>query len=251
MEESILRRFSTGMVIGVIFGLLIGSVGFANAVTPIKLLINGKYIQCDVPPQNINGRVLVPARFVAEALGASVSWDQVNQTVVVTGPGSVQPNTPTPISVNYSRNNPAPIGAKQTVTVDNILYKYVAEISINQVVRGDGAWQRIKAANMFNSAPGPNEEYILAKISIRMISVSGGKSIDVSPVNFEVFSENNVKYNMFYSVVPPEPSLSTELYTGAQHEGYAAFKVNKADANPKVAYGLKYDGTGGVWFKLR
>lgn len=34
-------------------------------------------------PQNINGRVMVPARFIAEPLGASVSWDSVNRRVII------------------------------------------------------------------------------------------------------------------------------------------------------------------------
>ena len=57
-----MKRFSTGLIVG----------------------INGQEIQCDVPPQNINGRVLVPARFVAESLGASVAWDAANNAVVIT-----------------------------------------------------------------------------------------------------------------------------------------------------------------------
>jgi len=32
----------------------------------------------------VNGRVLVPVRFLAEALGAQVSWDDKSKTVTVT-----------------------------------------------------------------------------------------------------------------------------------------------------------------------
>lgn len=79
-----MKRFSLGLIIGIFVGcLLVGTVSFAVADSSIKLLINGKYVQCDVPPQNINGRVLVPARFVAEALGETVSWDDANQTVII------------------------------------------------------------------------------------------------------------------------------------------------------------------------
>ncbi len=82
-----MKRYFMGVISGILICLLVGSVGLAVAGTPIKLMINGKYIKCDVPPQNINGRVLVPARYVAEGLEATVSWDQVNQTVVIKGKG--------------------------------------------------------------------------------------------------------------------------------------------------------------------
>ncbi|TDA70317.1 MAG: copper amine oxidase N-terminal domain-containing protein [Clostridia bacterium] len=53
----------------------------AWAAGPIKLYVNGREIQVDVPPQLINGRTMVPVRWVAEALGADVEWDEAAQTV--------------------------------------------------------------------------------------------------------------------------------------------------------------------------
>ena len=38
------------------------------------------------PPQIINGRVMVPARFVAEPLGAKVEWDERSRTVIILSP---------------------------------------------------------------------------------------------------------------------------------------------------------------------
>ena len=50
----------------------------------LKLIINGQDITADAQPVIIGGRTLVPARALAEKLGATVSWDAANQTVVVT-----------------------------------------------------------------------------------------------------------------------------------------------------------------------
>ncbi|MGB9860687.1 MAG: copper amine oxidase N-terminal domain-containing protein, partial [Moorellaceae bacterium] len=55
----------------------------ASADDAIKLFVNGKEIKPDVPPQIINGRTMVPIRWVAEALGADVQWDEQNRTVSV------------------------------------------------------------------------------------------------------------------------------------------------------------------------
>lgn len=45
--------------------------------------LNDKQVLLDAPPKNVNGRTLVPIRFVAESLEASVEWYQNNETVYV------------------------------------------------------------------------------------------------------------------------------------------------------------------------
>ena len=47
---------------------------------PIQVMIDGELLEFDVPPQMVNNRVLVPVRFVFEALGAEVEWDGDTQT---------------------------------------------------------------------------------------------------------------------------------------------------------------------------
>ena len=39
----------------------------------------------DVAPKIVNGRTMLPARFVAENLGAKVEWDGENKVVTITG----------------------------------------------------------------------------------------------------------------------------------------------------------------------
>jgi len=56
----------------------------ALAASPIKLIVNGREIKPDVAPQLVNGRAIVPIRWVAEALGARVAWDAENNQVRVT-----------------------------------------------------------------------------------------------------------------------------------------------------------------------
>ncbi|MCL5056952.1 MAG: copper amine oxidase N-terminal domain-containing protein [Actinobacteria bacterium] len=43
--------------------------------------MNGREVKTDVLPQVIDGRTLVPVRFIAEALGADVKWDEATGTV--------------------------------------------------------------------------------------------------------------------------------------------------------------------------
>jgi hypothetical protein len=64
------------------------SITAAKGNTTIKLQIgsttalnNGAQITLDAAPTIVNGRTLVPVRFVGEALGAQVSWDAANYQV--------------------------------------------------------------------------------------------------------------------------------------------------------------------------
>lgn len=45
--------------------------------------INEKKVTLDVPANAVNGRTLVPARFIAESLGATVDWNNTERTVVI------------------------------------------------------------------------------------------------------------------------------------------------------------------------
>ncbi|WP_434578071.1 copper amine oxidase N-terminal domain-containing protein [Thermoanaerobacterium thermosaccharolyticum] len=48
------------------------------------LIINGATVTMDAPAEIVNGRVMVPFRWIAQAFGAQVEWDATNQTVTMT-----------------------------------------------------------------------------------------------------------------------------------------------------------------------
>ncbi|WP_408626315.1 copper amine oxidase N-terminal domain-containing protein [Anaerosolibacter carboniphilus] len=45
--------------------------------------LNGKDLNLDVPATIVNKRTLVPARFIAECLGAKVDWESSSRTVII------------------------------------------------------------------------------------------------------------------------------------------------------------------------
>jgi hypothetical protein len=63
--------------------LLLLITGLVYATGSVRIFVNGQEIYSDVPPQIINGRTMVPIRFVAEALGANVQWDEKTQAVSI------------------------------------------------------------------------------------------------------------------------------------------------------------------------
>lgn len=58
--------------------------------------VNGEARALDVPAMAVDGRTLVPARFVAEALQAQVEWDQEAQAVRITTAGAQTAADPAP-----------------------------------------------------------------------------------------------------------------------------------------------------------
>lgn len=79
---------------------LILCIGFSSlkvsAESPIILIqltigsqaamVNGKQTKLDVPPMIMNGRTLVPIRFISEALGAEVAFDAATRTITIQAP---------------------------------------------------------------------------------------------------------------------------------------------------------------------
>ena len=56
----------------------------ASATTPVTVILDGRVLTFDVPPQIIDGRTMVPMRVIFEALGAHVSWNDQTRTVTAT-----------------------------------------------------------------------------------------------------------------------------------------------------------------------
>jgi hypothetical protein len=150
-----MKRFYVGLILGLIVGLILATTTFVFAEQPIKLIINGKQIQCDVPPQNIDGRVLVPARFLAEALGAKVEWDATDNAVLVTSitpspcpepkpePEPKQEPEPEPEQVKVTPiRSTTPEGytriGEKTETKDTVRWKYDTYDSEGNKVGGGG-----------------------------------------------------------------------------------------------------------------
>lgn len=66
----------------------VGLIGTAvptdtSAATSIALEVNGQVVRSDVTPSLKNGRVMVPLRWVAEALQADVQWDRDKRAVLI------------------------------------------------------------------------------------------------------------------------------------------------------------------------
>lgn len=189
------------------------------------------------------GAAVVPDSIVS-GLSSSVSGD--NDSNSSSGNDTSQYDQSSPSSFT----NPYPLNTTQTINVKTYSKNYTAQIMVEQIIRGQQAWDMIYKANKFNDKPKDGYEYILAKINVKLLNIDNGKSLNINGnMDFKLVSQNGRSYDDYYSVVEPEPRLDSNLYQGAYSEGWVAFLVKTDDLKPVISYGTDYDGSGGVWFK--
>ncbi len=244
-----MKRFLSGFLCG---ALIAGSIGVfavtsyvANPVD-FKVMVNGEEFVSDPPALEINGRTYLPLRAMGDALGVPVNWnEELRQAEVGTTTPKVEQN-------QYSRNNPAPINTVQTYTQDeeySLYDNHSINLRVMEVIRGQQAWDKIIAANQFNDEPDEGYEYALVKIGVSVMTVENDGAYNLSEYEFKSFSSNNEEMPGTY-VVTPDPQFEGKLYAGGNAEGWIVVQVKKDDKNPKLAYGVDYNGAGGVWFSL-
>jgi hypothetical protein len=62
-----------------------GDITIELTIGKSSAIINGEIVELSQKEQVINGRTMVPLRFVSEALGADVNWDGETQTITISG----------------------------------------------------------------------------------------------------------------------------------------------------------------------
>ena len=243
-----MKKFVTGFIVGAIICSMLGAFAVSYIAEPVtfKVMVNGKEFVSESPALAINGSTYLPLKATGEALGVPVKWNSdLFQVEVGTSPTT---------QVSYSRNNPAPINTTQTYTIENKYSDddYSANITIKEVIRGSEAYKIIKAANRYNDPADEGFEYVLIKVAVSIISVEGDGAVDASHMDYDFATFSSTNEEMpDESIVEPTPALEGKLYSGASAEGWVVRQVRKDDANPKLAYGLDYDGKGGIWFSLQ
>lgn len=83
---------------------------------------SGKIITLDVPARITNNRTYVPLRFISEALGSSVAWDDKTRTVTITTTSTV-PTTTEPKPISTTTDFDALIGKHKATNAEKNLYK--------------------------------------------------------------------------------------------------------------------------------
>lgn len=181
------RKFSI-LLIGIIIGALSFGAVSVFAQAPIKLIVNGKTINSDVAPQVINGRTMVPARFLAEALGATVTWDESQNAVIVTSQ-SVNNQKPTDLDDNESSKAnvtpPSSIGIDLT-SLDYIGTNYGRDLRIDKWRNGNFviAGKKYGRGIAFNNLGTNKDQYIAYNLNKSYTKLTGYFGTDDSGVGW-------------------------------------------------------------------
>lgn len=241
-----MKKFVSGLITGTIISGIIGAAAVSYTAQPatFKVLVNGKEFNSDPPALVVEGRTYLPLRAIGDALGVPVNWNsELNQAEVG--------NAPSAIETGYSRTNPAPIGTVQQYKYESEYSDdYTVNVKVISTVRGAEAYRLIKKANQYNDEAPEGYEYVLAKIALTVEYIQNDASISCDEDDFTCFSSNNEEMPD-KSVIEPTPHFDGRLYAGGNRDGYVCFLVRKDDENPKIAYGLDYEGKGGIWFALQ
>lgn len=215
-------------------------------------------------------------RAVASAVAATMAAQPTtpaDTTTPAPTATSTTANTPKPTNTPRPTNTPAPTEtstAQMGTRFAPFPYRSVANLSptrnlsftrkgnieftleVLNVVRGDAAWQQIKADNQFNTEPPAGMEYMLVMLKVEHT----GTDPDVLQFNGAEFASVSNGHVFFEALNAPIVSLKNaitdaKLFAGASAQGQIAIPVFIDDTNPLLIFGMNSaDNSGGFYFAL-
>lgn len=156
------KRLSIILSIALVFTIgLSAFLAFeAYADKPITVIVNGKKINFpDAQPQFVDGRIMIPVRFVSEALGARVDRDAKTNTVYITSapPAQCEP-VQSPEQPEKPQQKQAAVG--EIIEFSNSKVK-VNGVSYNERYKefsaGDGRYFAIVNMDVYTNATPQNK----------------------------------------------------------------------------------------------
>lgn len=121
-----------------------------------------------------------------------------------------------------------------------------ADVSVQQVFRGNEALQMVKDASPLNPSPNPGQEYLIAQVLVKITASKNSEQVDLSPYYFSLARENGRIYGdvtLFRAVTP----VLSALKIGETSIGYICFQIDKTDTSPYIVFLSR--AHGGTWFK--
>ncbi len=160
----------------------------------------------------------------------------------------------------FSPLNPAQAGTRLGTVIEcgfgySPHEKYDVNVTLLEVLRGDKASERIKAASASNQPPKAGFEYILARVKFEFFAkgAPGNCVHELRREEFAAFSADGQEYEAAM-IAPPQPGLSAKLNSGDSFEGWIAFQApqggNKALLRFVASVGSAVEQGGQVWFQL-
>jgi len=225
-----------------------------------EMLVNNEKVDIDIPPMIVDGRTLVPARFVAEAFNCDVKWDSSNFMVNITSKSINYADLEKSTSTSDIINSSSTSVSTSTVSADEgtlmnpyapnqgapIIYQEwshypqkIVEITCTNIIRGETANRLAHSENMFNEKPNSNQEWCFLEFNVKYIS-----SLDGSE---NILEGNDVIYeDTFFTSTGSLLNVADMATLGDTYKGYGVFDTEfYPGASGKVVIGLLINKNAG------
>ena len=202
--------------------------------------VNGQSVYMDVAPFLIGARTLVPLRFVAQALGASVNWDASNNTVYIQGGGASTYVPPANGSFSLTNKRPA---ANTNTTEPNIRATFSEPVNrdtLHVYVDGQDVSGSTEASTRsFNVTPS-----FALNSGTHTVRLTGTTAAGASFDTGWSFTTNaSATSNILNNISPPDGSTVGSSFTLSGHTRAGA-AVHIAATASATAFGIIPIGTG-------
>ncbi len=133
---------------------------------------------------------------------------------------------------------------------------YDAKITVLQVVRGEKAWEMLKAISTSNPPPKAGLEYLLARVRFEFSARTSPSHYNyaIDETQFTAIRADGTAYAPASIAEQPMPDLQGTLKPGTSVEGWITFAVPKSDRQPLMLFradvGSVIHEGGGSLFKL-
>jgi hypothetical protein len=115
---------------------------------------------------------------------------------------------------------------------------YDVKITVADIVRGEKAWQMVKAAGARNMPPASGVEYLLARVRFEFSARAQPHRYDyaLDPAQFSAMSAATTPYASADLAAPMKPELRGTLHSGDSADGWIAFLIPQGDHTPLMVF---------------
>ena len=244
-----------------------------------EMSVNNEIRTMDVPPMLVEGRTLVPARFIAEAFACKVDWDADNSTVIITSteidyskletstnntPAQPKPSfstsqSNTTVSLKGTLTNPYSANDGATIIYQEWSHYPQKQVSIKctNVIRGTTANNLAYSENRYNDQPNGSQEWCFFEFDVKYFSATGegDEVLEGSDVIYQdtFFDANGAKLNVADMATLGDTYrgygvFDTEFYPGSSGKVVIGILINKNVGDILLRVPNKAGGTN-TWIK--
>jgi hypothetical protein len=115
---------------------------------------------------------------------------------------------------------------------------YDVKITVVEVLRGERAWQMVKAAGAGNLPPASGLEYLFVRVRFEFSARAQPHHYDytLDPAQFSAMSAATAPYAPADLAAPVKPELRGLIHSGDSAEGWVAFLIPRGDHTPLMVF---------------